>query len=404
MKKIINKILIFLVIVSIVGFNVMGQVFATEPANSTASDTTSPTTEPSTNTSTDPKPDTNTNTNTNTDANTNSSSSSETKPENKTSEETTQNSTTSNTTTSNTTKPDSQTPSATSQSSDCDLKTLTVSEGTLSPAFNKDTISYKIKFDDDYDLTKLREIKIEAQANHPKAIVTGTGTRSVNGEGNTNFQIVVKAEDGKEKIYTLTIEKPKKLSMSDLKLSSLTLDKKNSSGILTGLVFTPAFNPDTAEYTVDVDKDITAVVVYARAIAGIDVYVEGAASDGTYTLSGGKNTIYITLTSEQDDNLVTNYKITVNKPEEDAVATTGEENNSSEKKKDINLMAIVIAIIVVLAVILMILMIANYKIKKANGDYDEDDEDIEETKEKRKKKETKKEQKKNKDNGKRFAD
>ena len=73
-----------------------------------------------------------------------------------------------------------------------------------------------------------------------------------------------------------------------------------------------------------------------------------ANEDGSYDLTGGKNTIYVTLTSAQDENLVTNYKITINKPEtlEESSSTL----NTIKAKKKFNVMPVVIAVIVVLAV------------------------------------------------------
>ena len=287
-------------------------------------------------------------------------------------------------------------------------------------------VSYKVKFPANYNYDELKEIKIVAQANDSKATVAGSGVRSVNSEGNTNLAITVRAENGKEKIYTITIEKPKTLSKSDLKLSTLTVDKKTDKGILSSLSFTPGFNSDTLEYSADVEAEITSVVIYAKAAEGIDVEIEGANEDGSYDLTGGKNTIYVTLTSAQDENLVTNYKITINKPE------TSEESSSTlntiKAKKKFNVMPVVIAVIVVLAVILFTLMIINHRQKVENGDYDEDeydeedyyDEDDEDddddedekpkakrknkTKEDVKKKKEVKSKTRNKDNGKRFAD
>jgi len=376
MKKDFKKLLIIFIImiISIVSFVV--PAMATEETGNTPEvvENTTPPSPPAENT-TPPK-----NTTPEKPAEENSTSSKNTTKENKVSE--------------NTTKPTNVT-----KSSDCFLKSLKVGEGTLSPVFSKDCISYKVKFPSNYDFSSLKEIKIEAQANDSKATVTGTGIRSVNGEGITNLAITVKAENGQEKIYTITIEKPKKLSISDLKLSSLNIDKKNANGILSSLEFTPAFNENTVEYTADVGSDITSVVIYAKAVSGIDVEIEGASEDGTYDLSGGTNTIYITLTSDKDDTLVTNYKLTINKPEtaEDGIT----EGEAKTEKKEFKIMPIVIGIVAVLAFVLIVLMAINHKQKKENGDYDDDDEDYEEDTEDEKDVKTKK--KKSKDNGKRFA-
>lgn len=412
MKKILNKIIVIFIVFTIINVFSVAQIRATET-----------TTENS-----------NTSSESSSSGNKNTTTSEETAPKNTTpSEEPSHNSTSSNTNTNkNSNKTSTNTTSkennnkVVNKSSDCDLKSLTIGEGTLSPVFSKDVVSYKVKFPANYNYDELKEIKIVAQANDSKATVAGSGVRSVNSEGNTNLAITVRAENGKEKIYTITIEKPKTLSKSDLKLSTLTVDKKTDKGILSSLSFTPGFNSDTLEYSADVEAEITSVVIYAKAAEGIDVEIEGANEDGSYDLTGGKNTIYVTLTSAQDENLVTNYKITINKPE------TSEESSSTlntiKAKKKFNVMPVVIAVIVVLAVILFTLMIINHRQKVENGDYDEDeydeedyyDEDDEDddddedekpkakrknkTKEDVKKKKEVKSKTRNKDNGKRFAD
>ena len=412
MKKILNKIIVIFIVFTIINVFSVAQIRATE------------TTTESSNTSSESS----------SSGNKNTTSSEETAPKNTTpSEEPSHNSTSSNTNTNkNSNKTSTNTTSkennnkVVNKSSDCDLKSLTIGEGTLSPVFSKDVVSYKVKFPANYNYDELKEIKIVAQANDSKATVAGSGVRSVNSEGNTNLAITVRAENGKEKIYTITIEKPKTLSKSDLKLSTLTVDKKTDKGILSSLSFTPGFNSDTLEYSADVEAEITSVVIYAKAAEGIDVEIEGANEDGSYDLTGGKNTIYVTLTSAQDENLVTNYKITINKPEtlEESSSTL----NTIKAKKKFNVMPVVIAVIVVLAVILFTLMIINHRQKVENGDYDEDeydeedyyDEDDEDddddedekpkakrknkTKEDVKKKKEVKSKTRNKDNGKRFAD
>ena len=412
MKKILNKIIVIFIVFTITNVFSVAQIRATET-----------TTENS-----------NTSSESSSSGNKNTTTSEETAPKNTTpSEEPSHNSTSSNTNTNkNSNKTSTNTTSkennnkVVNKSSDCDLKSLTIGEGTLSPVFSKDVVSYKVKFPANYNYDELKEIKIVAQANDSKATVAGSGVRSVNSEGNTNLAITVRAENGKEKIYTITIEKPKTLSKSDLKLSTLTVDKKTDKGILSSLSFTPGFNSDTLEYSADVEAEITSVVIYAKAAEGIDVEIEGANEDGSYDLTGGKNTIYVTLTSAQDENLVTNYKITINKPEtlEESSSTL----NTIKAKKKFNVMPVVIAVIVVLAVILFTLMIINHRQKVENGDYDEDeydeedyyDEDDEDddddedekpkakrknkTKEDVKKKKEVKSKTRNKDNGKRFAD
>lgn len=82
-------------------------------------------------------------------------------------------------------------------SSDNYLKELAIEGTELTPSFNKDTLEYNINLD--YNVEK---IKIIGTANDSKANVKGLGEFNVN-EGSNNFEIVVVAENGNERIYKI---------------------------------------------------------------------------------------------------------------------------------------------------------------------------------------------------------
>lgn len=85
-------------------------------------------------------------------------------------------------------------------SKDNNLKSLSIEGYELTPAFNKDTLEYKVSIPS--DVTK---INILAEKNDSKASVTGTGEKEVV-EGNNRFEIIVTAQNGSEKKYILDIE------------------------------------------------------------------------------------------------------------------------------------------------------------------------------------------------------
>ena len=87
-----------------------------------------------------------------------------------------------------------------SYSKNNDLKSLTVEGFEITPAFNKDTLEYQVIVPEG-----TKEINIGAQVSDSRAHVSGTGTQAVT-EGTNSFPIVVKAENGSEKTYTLTVE------------------------------------------------------------------------------------------------------------------------------------------------------------------------------------------------------
>lgn len=87
-----------------------------------------------------------------------------------------------------------------SYSKDNNLKSLGVEGFEISPAFNKDTLEYNVVVPEN-----TKTIKINAQANDKKSAVNGTGEKEVTSGTNT-FDIVVRAENGSEKTYKLTVE------------------------------------------------------------------------------------------------------------------------------------------------------------------------------------------------------
>ena len=87
-----------------------------------------------------------------------------------------------------------------SLSSNNNLKDIKVEGYEISPVFNKDTLEYTVKVDE--DVTK---IKVIAYVEDNKAKVNGEGELEVT-QGNNSFNIVVVAENGSEKTYKLNVE------------------------------------------------------------------------------------------------------------------------------------------------------------------------------------------------------
>ncbi len=87
-----------------------------------------------------------------------------------------------------------------SYSKDNNLKNLEVEGYTLTPEFNKDTTEYKLTVPSD-----VTNINIIATKNDAEATVSGDGEKEVV-EGTNVFDIVVKAQNGTEKTYKLTVE------------------------------------------------------------------------------------------------------------------------------------------------------------------------------------------------------
>lgn len=91
------------------------------------------------------------------------------------------------------------------KATDNTLSSLVTSKGTLNPVFESATLDYKLVLDAD-----VTAITIDATATDTKASVSGTGEKTLK-PGDNKLEIIVKAEDGSEKTYTINAyvdEKP----------------------------------------------------------------------------------------------------------------------------------------------------------------------------------------------------
>ncbi len=87
--------------------------------------------------------------------------------------------------------------SSNSKSSDNTLKSLSVEGQNIS--FDKNNTTYNLSVSND-----VKKIKISAEASDSKATVTGTGEKDVQ-EGDNKFDVVVTAENGDKKTYTINV-------------------------------------------------------------------------------------------------------------------------------------------------------------------------------------------------------
>lgn len=101
-------------------------------------------------------------------------------------------------------KPEKE-PEEDTRSKDNDLKSLSVSEGTLSPKFSKGKTAYKVNLP-----ATATSITVKASANDAKSSVSGTGKIKLTA-GSNEINIVVTSEYGTKKTYTIDVyvdEKP----------------------------------------------------------------------------------------------------------------------------------------------------------------------------------------------------
>jgi predicted secreted protein len=161
------------------------------------------------------------------------------------------------------------------------LQSLTVSNATLSPAFNKNTTSYTTTVP--YSVSKLN---ISAVAEDSKATVAVNNPNLA--VGSNDISIVVTAENGTKKTYTIKVTReqdPNYKPNSDARLSEITL----STGFLS-----PVFNSDRTDYIVFVPYETASIRISGKAK---DSKGQNAA-EKTFSLSVGDNKLTIAGTAE----------------------------------------------------------------------------------------------------------
>jgi len=129
------------------------------------------------------------------------------------------------------------------KSSDATLSSLTVSKGTLTPAFDPNTLNYTVNVTND-----VSSITIDATANYSAAKVSGTGTYSLN-VGNTIYPIKVTAEDGvTTETYNVTVICPPGVSDQTWDISDRTGYGNNVIANLTNNTLTISGTGNMADF------------------------------------------------------------------------------------------------------------------------------------------------------------
>jgi hypothetical protein len=187
---------------------------------------------------------------------------------------------------------------------------LTLSPGTLSPAFSAGTQDYRVNV-----ATAIAEVTVSATKSDANAVISGDvpnegrATITLNGPGTTKMiSILVTAPNGTSRTYTITVVRA--APSSDDALSGLTV----SSGSLD-----PDFDSGILDYRVDVANTVDSVIISAtKSDPNATMFAFGAviAAAGTQTgqvsvpLGGRRTEADITVTAQ--DGLSTNsYTITI---------------------------------------------------------------------------------------------
>jgi len=157
------------------------------------------------------------------------------------------------------------------------LSALSVNQGSLSPAFNANTVSYTVNV-----ANSVKDISVSATPEDADATVAGTGNHSLNA-GNNTILVVVTAHDGTtQKIYTITVIRA--ILSNNANLGSLAVN----SGTLV-----PSFSPDITDYTVNVENGVSIITITAEPEED-EAVISG---NGQCSLKMGDNIIKIEVTA-----------------------------------------------------------------------------------------------------------
>ena len=191
----------------------------------------------------------------------------------------------------------------TPKSNDSTLKSLSVSDYSITPAFSAGTKSYSVTVP-----SGTSSVNVVAAANDSKATVSGTGVVSLSSD-TTTATVKVTAEDGSTSNYTITINREKKDDPTPT--PTPTPDKKSSDASLksldvSGYTLYPRFSSGTKTYSMKV----------ANGVTGLRVTAIPTDSKASVSISGnsnwkeGVNPVKITVTAEDGTKAVYTVNVT----------------------------------------------------------------------------------------------
>ena len=176
------------------------------------------------------------------------------------------------------------------------LKSLNLTNCTLSPTFASATTEYTCTVEN-----SVSETLVTAETESSVATVTGAGSKALS-VGENKIEITVTSQSGSIKIYTVEVTRK---ASSDATLKNLSVE---------GYAISPMFDSNTTSYTLTVPYSVTS----------LNVSAEVNNSEASYEISGnanfkvGQNTISVKVIAQ--DGTAKTYTITVTR-EKDTDAT-----------------------------------------------------------------------------------
>ena len=245
-------------------------------------------------------------------------------------------------------------PTANIKSNNADLKMLGIEPHDFT-GFKSGNTSYEVKVPSDTEV-----VEVYATAKDKAAEVSGTGKRILK-EGNNKIEVVVTAEDGTTKTYTINVIREEAKEEEETENTEDVLSKYSGDGLASlkigNLELSPKFDTIIYEYKVKYSGEETKLNIETKTT---DPYYE-VEIIGNDELVEGENVITI-LVSDPDGKNIATYQIMVNKTLFNEEGLLKEEEARQEEKHKRQL--IITGIVVVIIVVIVVFLIIRYKRKQ----------------------------------------
>lgn len=281
----------------------------------------------------------------------------------------------------NTTNTTNETTTKATKSSNANLADLGITPHDFK-GFKYGTTYYEVAVPEETE-----SVEVYAKAQHEGAKLTGTGKKKLE-KGENKVEVVVTAEDGTKKTYTINIIREIVQENQEDENENIAEKEGNiaekatglSSLVIEGVSITPEFKTNIYEYKAKYIGEATKLSINTKPTN--EAYV--VEITGNEELKEGENIITI-LVSEKDGDNVATYQIAVEKSLVDEEAIAREQAEKQEKQKKI-IIGIIIAVVVIGIIIFFIIRsrrnrryaeefsgIPFYKNKEDEDEYEEDE-------------------------------
>ncbi len=273
----------------------------------------------------------------------------------------------------------------TTKSSDATLKSLSITDVEITPAFDSSITSYTATIGED-----ITEVEVSAQTTNENAKFEIVGNTDLQ-DGENIVTISVTAEDGTVNTYEIKLIKGANIPLNVFTVEGI---KENDERIDIELG-EPIITDNIVEYTINLTEYLKSINILGTLDSDLNQY-EGL---GLFNLEIGENRYTVTLTleaQEGEEPKTIEYRLTINNPEKIVVADTVEKQNYN--------LIIIIAIIAIITIAGITFAVLYYKkqnqLEYAEPDYAflRDDENIQTKEQEREQSKIEQEKIKNEEN------